>query len=84
MKNDLFEWSTEQQKASETLKNRISEKSCLTFPEPDLYYELKKDVSLNGIRVVLFQKDPSARLFTIEFVSKVLSKAQKKQAIPVS
>ena len=34
-KNVLFEWSTEQQKVSETLKNRISEKSCLRFPEPD-------------------------------------------------
>ena len=40
------------------LKNRISEKSCLEFPEPDLYYELDKDVLLNGIRAVLFQKDP--------------------------
>ena len=48
-KNVLFEWRTEQQKVSETLKNMISEKSCLTFPEPDLYYELDKDVSLNGI-----------------------------------
>ena len=57
-KNDLFEWSTEQQKVSETLKNMISEKSYLTFPEPDLYYELDKDVSLNGIGAVLFQKDP--------------------------
>ena len=31
-KNVLFEWSTEQQKGSEPLKNRISEKSCLAFP----------------------------------------------------
>ena len=57
-KNVLFEWRTEQQKGSETLKNRISEKSCLTFPEPDWYYKLDKDVSLNGIGAVLFQKDP--------------------------
>ena len=55
-KNVLFEWRTEQQKASETLKNRISEKSCLTFPELDWYYELDKDVSLNGIGAVLFQR----------------------------
>ena len=34
-KNFLFEWNTEQQKWSETLKNRISDKLCLTFPEPD-------------------------------------------------
>ena len=61
-KNVLFEWRTEQQKASETLKNMISEKSCLTFPEPDWYYELDKDTSLNGIRAVLFQKDPSGCL----------------------
>ena len=81
-KNVLFEWRTEQQKGSETLKNSISEKLCLAFPEPDLYYELDKDVSLNEIGAVLFQKDPSVRLFTIEFVSKVLSKAQKKQVIP--
>ena len=81
MKNVLFEWSTEQQKGSETLKNRISEKSCLAFPEPDWYYELDKYVSLNGIRAVLFQKDPSFRLLTIEFVNKTLSKTQKKQAI---
>ena len=59
----------------------ISEKSCLAFPEPDWYYEFDKDVSLNGIGAVLFQKDPSVRLFTIEFARKVLSKAQKKQAI---
>ena len=57
-KNVLFEWSTEQQKAFETLKDRISEKSCLEFPEPDLYYDLDKDTSLNGIRAVLFQEDP--------------------------
>ena len=36
-KNVLFEWSTEQQKGSETLKNRISEKSCLSFPEREWY-----------------------------------------------
>ena len=48
-KNVLFEWSTEQQKVSETLENRISEKSCLAFPEPDWYYELDKDALLNGI-----------------------------------
>ena len=58
MKNVLFEWSTEQQKVSETLKNRISEKSCLEFPELDWYYELDKDTSLNGIGTVLFKKDP--------------------------
>ena len=81
-KNVLFEWSTEQQKGSETLENRISEKSCLTFSEPDLYYELHKDASLNGIGAVLFQMDHSVRLFTIEFVSQALSKAQKKQVIP--
>ena len=57
-KNVLFELSTEQQKVSETLKNSISDKSCLAFPEPDLYYDLDKDTSLNGIRAVLFQKDP--------------------------
>ena len=70
-------------RVSDTLENRISEKSCLSFPEPDLYYELHKDVSLNGIGAVLFQKDPSVRLLTIKFASKALSKAQKKQAIPV-
>ena len=57
-KNVLFEWRTEQQKGSETLKNRISEKSCLAFPEPDWYYELDKDTPLNGIGAVLFQMDP--------------------------
>ena len=81
-KNVLFEWSTEQQKGSDTLENRISEKSCLAFPEREWYYELHKDVSLNGIGAALFQKDPSVRLFTIKFVSKALSKAQKKQVIP--
>ena len=42
-KNVLFEWRTEQQTGSETLKNRISEKSCLAFPEPGWYYEFDKD-----------------------------------------
>ena len=82
-KNVPFEWSTEQQEASETLKSSISERSCLSFPEPDLYYELHTDTSLNEIGTVLFQKDPSGRLLTIEFASKALSKAQKKQTIPV-
>ena len=80
-KNVLFEWNTEQQKGSETLENRISDKPCLAFPEREWYYELHKDVSLNGIGAVLFQKDPSVRLLTIELVSKALSKAQKKQVI---
>ena len=66
---------------SETLENRISEKSCLAFPEPGWYYEFDKDTPLNGIGAVLFQKDPCVRLFTIEFTSKALSKAQKKQTI---
>ncbi len=55
----------------------------MAFPEPGWYYELDKDVSLNGIGAVLFQKDHSVRLLTIELVSKALSKAQKKQSIPV-
>ena len=70
-------------KASETLKNSISGTSCLALPEQDLSYELHTDMSLNEIGAVLFQKDPSGRLLTIEFARKALSKAQKKQGIPV-
>ena len=84
MKKDVqFVWGEEQQKAFETIKKSISENSCLEFPEPDWPYELHTDASLEGIGAVLFQKDPSGKLHTIEFASKSLSSAQRKQAIPV-
>ena len=82
-KDAKFEWGPDQQTAFELLKQSISEKSCLEFPEPDLPYELHTDASLNGIGAVLFQRDSSNKLHTIEFASKALAKAQRKQAIPV-
>ena len=84
MKKEVeFVWGVEQQKAFDTIKKSISEKSCLEFPNPKWKYELHTDASLEGIGAVLFQKDPSGKLHTIEFASKSLSKAQRKQAIPV-
>ena len=84
MKKDVqFEWGTEQQKALDTIKQSISEKSCLEIPEPSWKYELHTDASLSGLGAVLFQRDPSGKLHTIEFASKSLTKAQRKQAIPV-
>ena len=77
-KNDLFEWSTEQQKVSETLKNRLSDKSCLAFPEQDLYYELDKDVSLNEIRAVLFQKGPFLQVVYNRICKQSLIKSSKE------
>jgi len=82
-KNVSFEWGTEQQQAFDKIKDSISEKSCLEIPEPDWKYELHTDASLSGIGAVLFQRDPYGKLHTIEFASKSLSKAQRKQAIPV-
>jgi len=82
-KDTVFQWGTEQQKAFDEMKKGISEKSCLEFPRPGWPYELHTDASLNGIGAVLFQKDPQGKLHTIEFASKALSKAQKRQAIPV-
>ena len=82
-KNAQFVWGPEQQKAFDTIKQSISTKSCLEIPEPDWEYELHTDASLSGIGAVLFQRDPAGRLHTIEFASKSLSKAQRKQAIPV-
>ena len=83
-KNVLFEWSTEQQKVSETLENRISEKSCLAFSEPDLYYELDKDVSLNGIRAVLFQKDPFCQVVYNRICKQSLIKSSKETSYSIS
>ena len=84
MKKDVkFVWGEEQQRAFETMKESISENSCLEFPEPNWSYELHTDASLEGIGAVLFQKDPAGKLHTIEFASKSLSNAQRKQAIPV-
>ena len=82
-KNVQFEWGPEQQSAFEELKRSISENMCLEFPEPNLPYELHTDASLNGLGAVLFQRDASGKLHTIEFASKALAKAQRKQAIPV-
>jgi len=84
MKKDAqFKWGPEQQEAFDKMKEYISEKSCLEFPERDWAYELHTDASLSGIGAVLFQRDPQGHLHTIEFASKSLSKAQRKQAIPV-
>ena len=84
MRKDVkFEWGQEQQQAFESIKSSISENSCLEIPVPEWSYELHTDASLSGIGAVLFQRDPSGKLHTIEFASKALSKAQRKQAIPV-
>jgi len=82
-KDVSFEWGQEQQAAFEKVKDSISENSCLEIPEPDWKYELHTDASLSGIGAVLFQRDPSGKLHTIEFASKSLSKAQRKLAIPI-
>ena len=43
-KNTQFDWGPEQQKAFETLKESISERSCLEFPEPNWSYELHTEM----------------------------------------
>jgi len=82
-KDVQFVWGPEQQKAFDIIKQSISMNSCLEIPEPNWKYELHTDASLSGIGAVLFQKDPQGHLHTIEFASKSLTKAQRKQAIPV-
>ena len=84
MKKDVqFQWGPDQEKAFETIKNSISAESCLEIPDPKWKYELHTDASLKGIGAVLFQRDSDGKLHTIEFASKSLSRAQRKQAIPV-
>ena len=82
-KDVQFQWGPEQQTAFSMIKNSISADSCLEIPRANWKYELHTDASLSGIGAVLFQRDPSGKLHTIEFASKSLSKAQRKQAIPV-
>jgi len=55
----------------------------LEFPELNKPFELHTDASLSGLGAVLLQRGDDGKLHTIEFASKSLSEAQRKQAIPV-
>ena len=61
-KDTPFIWGKEQQKAQETIINRITNAPVLARPDPTWQFELEMDASLISTGAILYQRDPPITL----------------------
>ena len=72
-KNQKFVWGEDQQKAFETLKEKITSYPCLRFPDPDRQFRLTVDSSDFACGAVLSQQDDQGRDYVIAYASRQYS-----------
>ena len=80
-KNAKFTWTTECQKAFESLKSTLSKQTQLTLPNFAKPFILACDASALSIGAVLSQKGEDGKEYPIFFASKVLSKTERNWSV---
>lgn len=80
-KNAQFEWGTEQQRAFEELKNRLSTQPKLCHYDPNLPLELRTDASGVGLGAILLHVFPEKEKRVIAYASRKLQAAEKNYGV---
>ena len=81
-RNHALVWNEEAAKAFEDIKVAIDRCPKLFFEDETLPIYVQTDASYYGIGAYMFQLNPDGSQRPIEFISKTLSKAQRKWSIP--
>lgn len=73
-----FEWSTEQQVAFQTLKDRLSTRPILAIYDPDYHTEVHTDACKSGLAGIILQKDRNNLLRPVSFYSRQTNVNEEK------
>jgi RNase H-like domain found in reverse transcriptase/Reverse transcriptase (RNA-dependent DNA polymerase)/Integrase zinc binding domain len=80
-KDKKFEWSTDCQKAFDTMKKRFMEEPVLLMPDQSKPFQIKSDTSKVATGAVLTQLDLNGDQHPVAFLSKTFSKTERKYEI---
>jgi RNase H-like domain found in reverse transcriptase/Reverse transcriptase (RNA-dependent DNA polymerase) len=80
-KDKKFEWTTECQKAFDTIKKRFTEEPVLLMPDQSKPFQIESDASKVATDMVLTQLDSNGDRHPIAFLSKTFSETERKYKI---
>ena len=80
-KDVSFEWTSECQKALDTLKDKLVKSPVLSYPQSDREYVLETDASVMGLGAVLSQLQEDQKLHPVAYASRALSSSEKNYGI---
>ena len=80
-KSSKFKWEEKQQKAFETLKQKLMEEPILGYSDYEKPFILFTDASGTGLGVILSQKDETGKEIVIAYASRSLTPAKKNYTI---
>ena len=79
-KNETFQWTSDSQKAFDTLKTSLTSAPILAYPEPEGKFILDTDASGDSVGAVLSQEQDGFEK-VISYYSKALSKAERSYCV---
>jgi RNase H-like domain found in reverse transcriptase/Reverse transcriptase (RNA-dependent DNA polymerase) len=80
-KDKKFEWTTDCEKASDTMKKRFMEEPVLLMPNQSKPFQIKSDASKVATGMVLTQLNSNGDQHPIAFLSKTFSETKRKYEI---
>jgi RNase H-like domain found in reverse transcriptase/Reverse transcriptase (RNA-dependent DNA polymerase) len=80
-KDKKFEWTTECQKAFDTIKKQFMEEPVLLMPDQSKPFQIKSDTSKVATGMVLTQLDSNGNRHPVAFLSKTFSETKRKHEI---
>jgi RNase H-like domain found in reverse transcriptase len=80
-KDKKFEWTTDCQKAFDTMKKQFTEEPVLLMPDQSKLFQIKSDASKVATSAVLTQLDLNGDRHPVTFLSKTFSETKKKYEI---
>jgi RNase H-like domain found in reverse transcriptase/Reverse transcriptase (RNA-dependent DNA polymerase) len=80
-KDKKFEWTTECQRAFDTMKKRFTEEPVLLMPDQSKPFQIESDTSKVATGTVLPQLDSNGDWHPIPFLSKTFSETERKYEI---
>jgi RNase H-like domain found in reverse transcriptase/Reverse transcriptase (RNA-dependent DNA polymerase) len=80
-KDKKFEWTTDCQKAFDTMKKQFTEEPVLLMPNQSKPFQIKSDMSKVATGAVLTQLDSNGNRHPVAFLSKTFSETERKYEI---
>ncbi len=80
-KDTPFIWRPEQQKAFDTIKEKLTTVPVLAHSNFEKPFLLYTDISKEGVGTILAQKQPNGRIYPVQFVSHRNNKAEQNYLI---
>ena len=80
-KDTPFIWRPKQQQAFDTINEKLTTAPVLAHPNFEKPFLLYTDISKEGVRAILAQKQPDGRIHSVQFVSHRNNKVEQNYLI---